>query len=161
MSHLLHHMSMLPPRVGQPAQHVGRHFLSSGDSINKNQFVTHELPADFLATLDPQYSLLHNCSYPKSRVQAGPTSIGASVHSAIVVVPPLSSIVSPSTESLSCSSPSLGLPKRKTMPSSVATILLPMPSLISFAKKWERCARKECVEGRFQFVTARTTHTYV
>lgn len=49
-SHLLHHMSMLPPRVGQPAQHAGRYFLSSGDSIH-NQFVTHELPADFLTTL--------------------------------------------------------------------------------------------------------------
>ena len=54
-SHLLHHMSMLPPRVGQPAQHAGRYFLSSGDSIH-NQFVTHELPADFLTTLAPQYS---------------------------------------------------------------------------------------------------------
>jgi hypothetical protein len=54
-SHLLHHMSMLPPRVGQPAQHAGRHFLSSGDSIH-NQFVTHELPANFLTTLAPQYS---------------------------------------------------------------------------------------------------------
>jgi hypothetical protein len=47
---------MLPPRVGQPAQHAGtRHFLSSGDSIH-NQFVTHELPANFLTTLAPQYS---------------------------------------------------------------------------------------------------------
>ena len=55
MSHLLHHISMLAPRVGQPAQHAGRHFLSSGNSIH-NQFVTHELPADFLATLAPQYS---------------------------------------------------------------------------------------------------------
>ena len=54
-SYLMHHMSMLAPRVGQPTQHAGRYFLSSGDSIH-NQFVTHELNADFLEEVNAQYS---------------------------------------------------------------------------------------------------------
>ena len=54
-SYLMHHMSMLPPWVGQPTQHEGRYFLSSGDSIH-NQFVTHELNANFLEEVNAQYS---------------------------------------------------------------------------------------------------------
>ena len=54
-SYIMHHMSMLPTCINQPAQNTGRYFLSSGDSIN-NQFVTQEFPVDFLVEPDPQYS---------------------------------------------------------------------------------------------------------
>ena len=57
-SYLMHHMSMLALGVGQPAQYAGRYFFSSGDNIH-NQFVTHELPVDFLKELNP---FTHNYS---------------------------------------------------------------------------------------------------
>ena len=49
------HVHAAPPQVGQPAQPAGRYFLSSGDNIH-SQFITHELPVDFLEEGNAQYS---------------------------------------------------------------------------------------------------------